>query len=450
MTGLRRALTVALLFAAGIVSAARSGHAQAPAESTTSAVSDSLPADAIPAAAQIRPGVPFDPVAATDAYLATIPAEQRARSDAYFEGGYWIQLWDFLITVAVMLLLLELGWSRRMREWAQRRPARAWLQSFLYYGFFTLVVTAITLPFAFYTGFIREHQYGLSTQRVSGWLRDNAVALGLNLVLGGLAVSALYAVVRRLPRSWPVWGAAASVLLLVVGTLIGPVFIAPLFNRYTLLTDPHIREPILRLARTNGIATDRVYVVDASRQSTRVSANVSGLLGTERITLNDNLLRRATLPEIESVMGHEMGHYVLHHIYTAIIFFSLIILAAFAVLRSGFAWATARWGARWGVHRIDDPAGLPLVVLILSTFFFVLTPVVNTFVRSQEAAADLFGLNAARQPDAEALVDLKLADYRKLDPGPIEEFIFFDHPSGRARIYMAMRWKAGQMAPPAP
>jgi STE24 endopeptidase len=260
----------------------------------------------------------------------------------------------------------------------------------------------------------------------------------------------LYAVVRRLPRSWPIWGAAVSVLVLVVGTLIGPVFIAPLFNRYTLLTDPHVREPILRLARTNGIAANRVYVMDASRQTTRVSANVSGLLGTERITLNDNLLRRATLPEIESVMGHEMGHYVLYHIYSAIIFFALIILAAFAVLRFGFAWAMARWGARWGVRGIDDPAGLPLVVLILTTFFFVLTPVMNTFVRSQEAAADLFGLNAARQPDAEALVDLKLADYRKLDPGPIEEFFFFDHPSGRARIYMAMRWKAGQLAPPAP
>ena len=113
----------------------------------------------------------------------------------------------------------------------------------------------------------------------------------------------------------------------MIGALISPVFIAPLFNKYTLLTDARIREPILRLARANGIAADRVYVMDASRQTTRISANVSGLLGTERITLNDNLLRRASLPEIEAVMGHEMGHYVLYHIYQFIVFFALVAVA---------------------------------------------------------------------------------------------------------------------------
>jgi len=225
------------------------------------------------------------------------------------------------------------------------------------------------------------------------------------------------------------------------------VFIAPLFNKYTLLTDTRVREPILRLAHANGIAADKVYVVDASRQSTRISANVSGLLGTERITLNDNLLHHATLPEIEAVMGHEMGHYVLHHIPQFIIFLALIIVAGIALLRAGFAWAVGRWGERWDLRRIDDPAGLPLLTLLLAVYFFVLTPVVNTYVRTTEAAADLFGLNAARQPDGFARIALKLASYRKLDPGPVEEFLFFDHPSGRARIRMAMEWK-GQSAQP--
>jgi STE24 endopeptidase len=269
----------------------------------------------------------------------------------------------------------------------------------------------------------------------------------VSLVLGGVAVAVLYEVLHRFPRRWPALGAAVTIAFVVIGALIAPVFIAPLFNRYTVLTDARIREPILRLSHANGIAADRVYVVDASRQTTRISANVSGLLGTERITLNDNLLRRATLPEIESVMGHEMGHYVLLHIYQLIVFFALVTVAGFALLRAGFARAVERWGGRWGIRGIDDPAGLPLFTLIFSAYLFLLTPVLNTYVRSTEAAADIFGLNAARQPDGFALIALKLAEYRKLDPGPIEELLWYDHPSGRARIRMAMQWKAMESHP---
>ena len=411
------------------------------------AVADSFPASAIPPAARLRSGVPFDPAAATAAYLATVPPAARARSDAYFEGGYWLQLWDFLLNAGIMLLFLGLGWSRRLRDWAERRVRRRWVRTFLYFVGFTLVSSALSFPYTVYSGFVREHAYGLATQGFGGWMRDQLVGLAVSLVLGGLLVIALYGALGRFPRTWPALGAGTMMVFLILGALIYPVFIAPLFNRYTLLTDARVREPILRLARANGITVDRVYVMDASRQTTRISANVSGLLGTQRITLNDNLLRRASLPEIEAVMGHEMGHYVLYHVYQTIVFFTLVIVAGFGLLRLGFAWAAARWGERWGVRTPDDVAGLPLMVLLFSAYLFVLTPVTNSYIRSDEVAADIFGLNAARQPDGFAVTALKLAEYRKLDPGPLEEALFFDHPSGRARIRMAMQWK-GEMPGP--
>jgi STE24 endopeptidase len=408
---------------------------------------DSIPQQLVPEAARIRSGVPFDPAAATRVYLATVPADVRARSDAYTEGGYWIQGWGTLLSVVILLLLLRTGWSRRVRDWAERWSRRRPVRTFLYYAPFTLAVTLLTFPFTVYTGFVREHAYGLATQGFGGWMRDQMVALGVSLVLGGIAVAVLYEVLHRFPRAWPTLGAAVTTGFIVIGALIAPVFIAPLFNRYTLLTDARIREPIVRLAHANGIAADRVYVVDASRQTTRISANVSGLLGTDRITLNDNLLRRASLPEIEAVMGHEMGHYVLLHIYQLILFFALVAIGGFELLRAGFAWAVGRHGGNWGVRGIDDPAGLPLLTLIFTLYFFLLTPVLNTYVRTTEGAADIFGLNAARQPDGFAMIALKLADYRKLDPGPLEEILWFDHPSGRARIRMAMQWKAAELAP---
>jgi Zn-dependent protease with chaperone function len=401
-----------------------------------------VPDSLIPEGARLSPGVPFDVTAATRAWLATVPPETRARSDAYYEGGYWIQLWSFLLTVGVAVLFLHLGWSRRLRDWAEARTRRIWASTFVYYAAFTVLVALLSFPFAVYTGFVREHAYGLATQSFGGWLRDQLVALAVSLVLGGAAIVVLYAVLRRLPRSWPVWGAAVSSGFIVLGALIGPVFIAPLFNRYTPLADEHIRQPILRLARANGVPAHDVWVMDASRQSTRISANVSGLLGTERITLNDNLLRRASPPEIQVVMGHELGHYVLHHVYVQILFLSLLVLAGFATLRWGFERATARWGTGWGVRGVGDPAGLPLLWLIFTVYGFVTAPLLSTFIRAHETGADLFALNAVREPDAQAMIFLKLADYRKLDPTPLEEVLFFDHPSGRARIEMAMRWKA--------
>src|SRR5204862_3790491 len=202
------------------------------------------------------------------------------------------------------------------------------------------------------------------------------------------------------------------------------------------------RDPILAMARANEIPVKQVFEVDASRQTTRVSANVSGLLGTTRVALNDNLLDQCTLPEIRAVMAHEMGHYILNHGAKLLTYFGIFILIGFALTRALFDAAVRRWGVKWRVRGIADPAGLPLLVLIFSTLFFVATPLINTVTRITEREADAFGINTAREPDGMATIALKLGAYRKLDPTPLEEFIFFDHPSGRARIRMPMDWKA--------
>jgi len=394
----------------------------------------------IPPGAQAGPG--FNAEAATNAYLALQTPAQKARSDAYFEGGYWLALWDFLFGAAISIVLLATGLSRRMREIAERIVKRKPLVTWLYWAQFSIALFVLGSPLAIYEGFLRERQYGLMNQTFAAWFVDQAKGLALNIVLAGLMVMALFELVRRLPRTWHVWGAVVTILFTMLATLIGPVFIAPMFNKYTPLTDARIREPILRLARQNGIQANAVYQVDASRQSKRVSANVSGLLGTERITLNDNLLNRCSPQAIMGVMGHEMGHYVLHHGYKFMAFATIIAVAFFALLRGGLSWSLAHWGARWGIRDVGDPAVLPLAMLILSILLFVGTPIFNTQSRTDEFEADIFGLNTARQPDGEAEVDLLLGEYRKLDPTPIEEFLFYDHPSGRTRIHAAMLWKA--------
>jgi len=410
---------------------AGSAMAQAPATSTAP-----IP---IPAAAQASPN--FNADTATEAYLALIPPAAKARSDAYFEGGYWLILWDFLYGAVVCWILLRFRWSAAMRNRAEKMTRLKPLQTFLYFLQYIIVTSLLGFPIAVYEGYFREHQYGLATQTFGPWMNDQFKELLISIVLGGILAMLLFGIARRLPRTWHIWGAVVTLLFLIFVVMIAPVYLVPVFNKVTRLDDPKVTTPILAMARANGISVHDVYQMDASRQTTRMSANVSGFGNTMRITLNDNLLRRGSLEEIQAVMGHEMGHYVLNHIYKSMLFFLVVIVSGFAFLRWSLEWSLARWGERWQIRGIGDTAVLPLVVLLTSIFFFVLTPIMNTETRSAEREADMYGINASRQPDGFAQAAIHLGEYRKMSPGPVEEWIFFDHPSGRNRINAAMRWK---------
>src|SRR5436309_3444845 len=400
-----------------------------------------------PPAARISAQNPsgFDPGAATQAWLDTVPADKRAKSDAYFEGGYSLILWNFLLVAAISVFLLASRISARLRDFAERAARFKPLQVTLYAVPYLLLVYVLSFPLNLYEHFYREHQYGLATQSFAPWFREQLIALGLTLIIGTVLLIVLYAVFRRAPRTWWIWGAIVAVIFSCAATFIAPVYIEPLFNTYKPLSNPEIKDPILAMARANEIPVEQVLEVDASRQTTRVSANVSGFLGTTRIALNDNLLKQCSLPEIRMVMAHEMGHYVLNHGAKLITYYGIFILIGFALARILFDAAVNRWGNKWNIHGIADPAGLPLLALIFSMLFFVATPFINTVTRITEREADAFGINTSREPHGMAEVALKLGAYRKLDPTPLEEFIFFDHPSGRARIRMAMDWKAANL-----
>jgi Zn-dependent protease with chaperone function len=435
-----RAMRLALLFV--LVSAIFSTVTNAqttPAATTTAPAKTEATAPATPSA---NAAAPFDINAAVEAYLAKMPPARRARSNAYFEGGYWLILWDFLSSAFVMWLLLRFRWSERMRNLAERITRFHLLQTAIYWIQFIILTSLLTFPMTVYEGYFREHKYDLLNQTFGPWLRDQLAGLGVGMVLGALIVVPLFWIVGKLGKNWWLWGAVLSIVFFAFVNLIAPVYIAPLFNKYKTLEDARIKDPILSMARANGIPATNVYEFDASEQSNRVSANVSGFASTLRISLNDNLLKRCTLPEIETTMGHEMGHYVLNHKYKGLVMLGVVIVIGFAFLNWGINFALARWGEAWGIRGITDVAVLPLAMIVFSLYFFVMTPVNNSMTRTMEFEADMYGLNAARQPDGEANVDMLLGEYRKLDPSPLEEFIFFDHPSGRTRITAAMRWKA--------
>lgn len=392
----------------------------------------------IPDGAQWTPQ--FDVERATNAWIATLPADARARSDAYFEGGYWLPLWSTLWGVGVSLLLLSGRRAARLRDWTERVVRRRALQLLLFAACFIILSWLLGLPYSIYQDWYRERQYGLSTQTFLPWLLDALKSLGVSIVLGSLFLAALYAVVRRTGARWWPWATALTTAFMLFSIVIGPVFIAPLFNDYKPMPASATQASIMSLARANGIPAGNVYVFDASKQTTRISANVSGALGTMRISLNDNLLNQTSLPEIRAVMAHEMGHYVLNHAWRAVIYYFVFFLGLFLLLHRLIDATLARWGARWGLRDRADIAGAPMALALFAICALLASPVLNTITRQAEAEADLFGVNAAREAQGFASVAMRLSTYRKISPTPLEEALFYDHPSGRTRIHMAMQW----------
>ena len=388
----------------------------------------------------------FDPEAATRAYLATVNGAARAKSDAYFEGGYWLILWGALVGIASDLAILHFGLSAKFRDWAERWCKWRWLVPALYTAPYVIAGTVITLAWSIYTGFIREKHYDLMNQSFGGWAIDQGKGLGVGIISGAILYVIVFAVIRNSPRRWWLWGALALSAFTALSIMIAPVFLAPMFNTYSEMKPGPLRDRIVAMATANHIPADHIYVFDASKQTKRISANVSGLGPTVRISLNDNLLSRTTPAQTASVMGHEMGHYVLNHIPKSIAAFTAIFLLAFWLLSRIAPAMIARYGPKWGVRGISDPAAIPVFGILVSVFAFAMTPVINTLVRINESEADAFGLNAAREPDGFAQTALAVSEYRKLEPGPIEEALLFDHPSGRTRIRMAMDWKAAHLA----
>jgi len=256
--------------------------------------------------------------------------------------------------------------------------------------------------------------------------------------------------VRRVRERWVWWATAVTAVMILFVFTVQPVVIEPLFNDYKPLPAGPIRDNVLALAHETGIPVDDVYWFDASKQTKRISANVSGLGGTARIALNDNLMNDVSLPEIRAVMGHEMGHYKLNHGVKLAIGFTIALGIGYFVINRVFGRIQRRRGDHWGIRDLADPAGLALAFAIFTVVMFLLTPATNTMVRVAEAQADAFGLDASKEPNGFASVAMRLSTYRKLKPGALEEVIFYDHPSGYDRVHGAMIWFKEHQSVPVP
>jgi STE24 endopeptidase len=387
---------------------------------------------------------PFDPAAATAAYMATLSPAGHARATAYTQGGHWLLLWSWLAAVAAAWLIVRSGVLVRTETALERRRPRLVLTSLVLAAIYVVADFVLELPWQVYAGWQRETSYGLTSQALSGWFGDQLINLAINMVMTALFVAALYALIRRAPRTWWVWAGGVAAGFLLVTLVLGPVFIEPLFNTYTPAPPGPVRDVVVALAEKAGVPHDKIYIYNGSKQSNRYTANVSGLFGTARVALSDVMFQRgADIAELRAVVGHEMGHYKRGHLLWGALAYGLLAVAAFGLIQLSFPWAARLMGARVG--GLADPAGLPVIMAIVATLSLLATPLTNGITRLAETDADAFSLRVAGEPDGQARALVKTIEYRASSPSDLEELLFYDHPSVEHRVRMAMDWKAAHL-----
>ena len=379
----------------------------------------------------------FDVQQATDTYINSLGAEALAKASAYTTRSHWMLLLGFLISALTTWIFVKFEILDKIDGKLNKRSL--WLRSFVISGAFIFLSSLLMLPWTIYQDWWREVSYDKTSQPFLDFLSQGSVSLLISSVLGGLFFSGIYFFIRRVGQFWWAWSGGLATLFITSMMLLGPVFIEPLFNQYTPLPQGEVREALEVLAKQANINPDRIFVYDGSRQSNRFTANVSGLGSSARIAISDVALKSASLDEVKAVTGHEIGHYVSGHIWNLIGTATVLAMLFFYFTNAMFVKVSHSMGSK---SEVQDPRGIPVLLLCVSFLSLLAQPVTNFVVRQGEIEADQYAYQAVNLPDAMATALVKTAEYRDPRPNAVQEFIFYSHPSVEKRVKAAMEWKA--------
>lgn len=407
----------------------------APAETTTTTTApDTVRADTLAAAAP-----------ATRDYLAELRDDFTAQDRAYVRLKTLMRILRPLTGILVCGLLLFSGAAAAMRDVAHGLGHRLYPRLLVFLVLFTAVAALIELPLEWYDGYVLEHRFGLSTQTFGAWLGDQGKTALVNVVVFGVIpiLALVYVAFRRWPRRWWFALSIGSLPLLLAGTLLQPLVIDPLFNKFTPLRDRRLAADILALAGRAGIPARNVYEVDRSAQTRKLNAYVSGFGASQRIVIWDTTLDAMRDDEILFVTAHEMGHYRLGHVWKGVLFTAAFGVVLLFVAQRACDAALRRFGGRWGVRGMDDVASLPLLIGTVSLLAFLSQPVVNAYSRAIESQTDVYGLEMTRDNDAAARAFLTLARSNRSDPDPppLVKWVLFSHPPAIERVRLALTYR---------
>ncbi len=379
--------------------------------------------------------------AATQAWIDTLSAEELALARDYTMGNHWLILFGLLVSALATWIIVRSGLLDRL---AARLGKRGWgLRTFLIAAVFLIVDALIILPWSIYTDWWRESAYGRTSQPLGDFLAQGAISLVITALVGGIFLLGVYHLIRKSGHLWWAWGGGLVAAGVSFMLLLSPVLIEPLFNSYEPIPEGEVRDAVLELAAEAGVPEDRVFLFDGSRQSNNFTANVSGVGGNARIAISDVAMDEASLDEVKAVTGHEIGHYVLGHVWRTVTVVTLLAVLIFWLADKLYPRFARLFGSD---AKLADPRGLPVLLFTMSVLATLAQPVTNALTRVGEREADAYSLQHVGLPDALSGALIKTAEYRYPLASPVEEAIFYTHPTVANRVRAAMEWKAANVA----
>src|ERR1700723_458814 len=387
----------------------------------------------------------------------TLPPDlyRKARDLGRFHARFaWI---DFFYGIFVLWVILYWRFGPQFRDWAQSVSRNRFLQAAIFASLLLLTMAVLGLPSDIYENSV-ERKYGLSIQSWGSWFWDWTKGQFLGILLGIILVSILYAVIRSSPRRWWFYFWLTSLPIIVLLVFIQPVIVDPLFHKFEPLQqkDPGLTASLEKMVQRAGvdIPPERMFWMGAGEKTTELNAYVTGIGASKRIVVWDNTIAKMNTPQIVFVTGHEMGHYVLNHVWKGLAFAALFLFIFFYLVFRTIGWLLARWGANWGIRGVDDLASLPALLLLLSVFAFIANPIQSAFSRHDEHQADQYGLEVTHgltpnssQVAAQAFQILGEVDLADPDPNPLNIFMFYSHPAIPDRVRFALTydpWSKGE------
>jgi Zn-dependent protease with chaperone function len=398
-------------------------------------------------AAQPNPIVPPDKVVTS----YTLPPDKLAKATSLYTVRVRLLVVGTVFGFVMLMAFLYLRVGPRVRNWAERIIRGKGKQGFIYVPVVLLLLFLFQLPLDLY-GHKLSVEYGLSVQGWASWLGDWGKGLFLQLLLGTGAITGVYTLMRRSPRRWWLWSWVISIPFVVFIIFISPYVIDPMFNHFDPLEprQPQLVSELEKVVRHGGmtIPRDRMFEMRASEKVTTLNAYVTGLGASKRVVVWDNTIQKMTVPQILYVFGHEMGHYVLDHVWKGLAFFlGLLFVAYYVGARLGH-WAVRRFGVRWDIRGLDDWASLPLLILIVSLVSFVTTPMSSGISRYLEHQADQYGMEVIHgivgNPNQVAAQTFQALGENGLEyPYPNGALVWwlYDHPPSADRLQFVLSYK---------
>ncbi len=387
----------------------------------------------------------------------TLSPAQEAQAIAYARARHELYFFDVTYSFFLLLMLLQLRVAPLFRDFAERTAEGRFTQTIIIVALLLLTIDVLSLPTGIW-GHVLALKYQQSIQGWGSWLTDWAKGEFVEITIGIILVLILYWAIRKSPRRWWLYFWTAAVPLIVLGAVIEPLVLEPLFFKFAPLADsqPHLAERIEQMTARAGveIPQSRILEMTASAKLKELNAYVTGLGATRRVVVWDTTIRQMTEDEVVFVTGHELGHYVLGHVRDGILFSCAVLFFFLYLAYRLLHWMLARWGETWAIHGVGDLASLPALILLLSLFGFLFTPISNAYSRHLEHQADQYGLEVIHSlvPDApvvaaHAFQVLGEVDLEEPNPSTAVKFWFYNHPPLDERMRFAQTydpWSQGR------